>query len=642
MSDLTNTASTGFRLPLLPVSAQAVLVIMFLVIPQVWILSLLHQEPPATALALEHTEFIADNASVLPPASDARWQSQDLPDDWLRNHGTVAFIWYRMALDLTNGWPQTPVVYLPSVNMNAAVFMNGKFIGDGGRFTDPTARNWNRPLLFEIPVSLLQPGVNTLAIRLKADPPGSGLLGKVYFGDRSLLEPVYQQRFFIRVNLVWGIVIGLTLLFLFFGAVWLMRPQETMYGWFALIELVWVFQTLNFLLVDIPFSAPLWDWLTRYGCLCLLVSFSIIFVNRYIGRPQPRVEAGFALVYATVMLGLLIIDTETFYLLGRRIMSPFLLVGALYLSYRLWYAFRTDRKPEYGLVLLTALVTTVFSASDALMANQLWSRLHGFSKQYGALLETMIFSWFLIRRFVNALNEAETLSRELEQRVQEKHRELEDNYRKLRDLERERALSEERERLMQDMHDGVGGQLVGALTMLDRDHLSVAQIRDHLRNSLTDLRMMIDSLDPEIQDLPTLLGTLRLRLRQQLEAAQVKLLWQVTDLPLINNFGPRKALHVIRIVQEAITNSLKHSGAQTIRVSTGESLNTAGQAGIWLEVADDGAGLKKESLTVQDGGRGLANMRARTASLDAKLTVNSSDQGTLVRLWLPLDSNEHK
>ena len=637
MSSLTSTTSARFRLPVLPIPAQAALVVMFLVIPQAWILSLLHREPPAIVLEIARAEFIADSATDPPPAADARWQSQDLPDDWFRNHGTVDFIWYRMTLDLAGGWPETPVVYLPSVNMNAAVFMNDAFIGAGGRFTDPTARNWNRPLLFEIPATLLQPGANTLAIRLKADPPGSGLLGKVYFGDRSILEPVYQQRFFIRVNLVWGIVIGLTLLFLFFGAVWLMRPQDTLYGWFALIELVWVFQTLNFLLVNIPIPSPLWDWLTRYGCLCLLVSFSIIFVNRFIGRPQPRVEAGFALVYATVMLGLLIIDTQTFYLLARRIMSPCLLVGALYLSYRLWYALRTDRKPEYGLVLLTALVTTVFSASDALMANQLWSRLHGFSKQYGALLETMIFSWFLIRRFVNALNEAETLSRELEQRVQEKHRELENNYRKLRDLERERALSEERERLMQDMHDGVGGQLVSALTMLDRDHLSVAQIRDHLRNSLTDLRMVIDSLDPEIQDLPTLLGTLRLRLRQQLEAAQVKLLWQVTDLPPIDNFGPRKALHVIRIVQEAITNSLKHSGAKTIRVSTGESDNRAGQAGVWLEVADDGVGLGSESSAAHNGRRGLANMRTRAASLDAKLTVSGSERGTTVRLWLPIN-----
>ena len=633
-ASLKNSARpVRFQLPALPIPVQAILVVMFLVVPQVWILVLLHREPPSSVMGIEHTEYSIDSATE-PPAADAPWQALDLPDDWFRNHEAVPIIWYRMTLRLADAGPPSPVVYLPSVNMNAAVYVNGVFIGDGGRFTEPTARNWNRPLYFEIPRSLLKPGINTLAIRLKADPPGSGLLGKVYFGDRSVLEPIYQQRFFIRVNLVWGIVIGLGLLFLFFGAVWLMRPQDTMYGWFSLIQLVWVFQTLNFLLVDIPLSAPLWDWLTRYGCLSLLVAFSIIFVNRFIGRPQPRVEAGFALLYAVIMLILLIIETQTFYWLARRIMSPCLLAGGLYLCYRLWYAFRVDGKPEYGIVLLSGFVTTLFSASDALMANQLWSRLHGFSKQYGALLETMIFSWFLIRRFVTALNEAETLSKELEQRVQDKHQELEHNYRKLHSMERERALAEERERLMQDMHDGVGGQLVGALTLLDRDQLSVTQIREHLRNSLTDLRMVIDSLDPEIQDLPTLLGTLRLRLRPQLDAAQVKLLWQVTDLPPLSHFGPRKALHVIRILQEAITNSLKHSGAKTLRIRTGES-EQAGQPGVWIEIADDGSGFHSEFPALKNGGRGLVNMRARAASLNAQLSISGAEPGATVLLWLP-------
>src|SRR5262249_47141433 len=92
----------------------------------------------------------------------------------------------------------------------------------------------------------------------------------------------------------------------------------------------------------------------------------------------------------------------------------------------------------------------------------------------GLLLSTCIPSlallaigWAMVADLGTALTQSEQLNVTLEQRVAEKHAELERNYARLRRLERDRAVTEERDRIMRDMHDGVGGQLVSTLAMVE-------------------------------------------------------------------------------------------------------------------------------------------------------------------------------
>jgi signal transduction histidine kinase len=79
----------------------------------------------------------------------------------------------------------------------------------------------------------------------------------------------------------------------------------------------------------------------------------------------------------------------------------------------------------------------------------------------------LTMGWALLARLVDSHVETLVLNRELEDRVEEKHRELERNYARLAALERDRAVAEERARLMRDVHDGVGGQLVSTLALVE-------------------------------------------------------------------------------------------------------------------------------------------------------------------------------
>jgi signal transduction histidine kinase len=202
----------------------------------------------------------------------------------------------------------------------------------------------------------------------------------------------------------------------------------------------------------------------------------------------------------------------------------------------------------------------------------------------------------------------------------------------MKDMERDQALSAERDRIMRDMHDGVGGQLVQALSIAT-SRAELKSIEEPLRSCLDELRLIIDSIEPVNGDLASVLGTLRMRMSRRLTEAGVQLRWRVEDIPVLANFGPNRVLHISRIVHEAIANSLKHSHAKQITLATRLVTNETGQL-ILIEIADNGAGF---AATVTRG-RGLINMKRRAQDLDARLSIDSSAQGTTVRLAFPIDA----
>jgi signal transduction histidine kinase len=248
---------------------------------------------------------------------------------------------------------------------------------------------------------------------------------------------------------------------------------------------------------------------------------------------------------------------------------------------------------------------------------------------------TTIMAGVLTLRFLATFKRATNLNAELEERVEEKHAELESNFERVRDLEEIRVVSAERERIMREMHDGVGGHLVSILAMVQKGRAGPKEIAAALRLSIDDMRMVIDSLDPNLDDLNLVLGAFRSRTESRLRAEGLKLRWEVSDLPPVSRFGRHERLHVLRILQEAVTNVVRHADAKTIHVQIGVGDQGDGRSGILLVVIDDGVGVGANAPT----GRGRANMIQRAQLIEATLGLDATAEGTRLELWIPLDSN---
>ena len=104
----------------------------------------------APPLVFDAAEFAA-TSDARPPAANAAWRALPLPDLWRVHHpATLEHGWYRVRF--ARPADDAPLaLYLPRLGMNAALWLNGHPLGDGGRMDEPLARNWNRPLLFVLP-----------------------------------------------------------------------------------------------------------------------------------------------------------------------------------------------------------------------------------------------------------------------------------------------------------------------------------------------------------------------------------------------------------------------------------------------------------------------------------------------------------
>lgn len=573
-------------------------------------------------LVLRSAEFLLDDSPV-PPPDDAPWKAQTLPDNWNLSRPSVGgFGWYRLRFDLPQRPTQPYAIYVRKLSMNASFHVNTSYVGDGGSFEEPVARQWNRPQFFSISPDALIPGRNTLYVRLWAYPNSRGGLDEIRIGPQAELRPVFERRYFLQTVLPQLCNIVVAALGLFMFALWVRRRTESAYVYFFVFSVLWAFRSTHMFVRDIPVSTFYWDiWVqSSFGWCALLY---IVLAMRYSGITWPMFDR---LLIAYGVLGPVLMyaaGPESIHAVANNwsfVLVPIAIFFEGFLVRQAW------RDRTLASALLAAVWALIIAASvhDGFVHRGVLAFDSFYFVSYVMILLSIVMGWILTNRFVQALNESERVNTELEQRVARKHAELEENFARLKEMERQRAISEERQRIMREMHDGLGSQLIATLNLTEQSDASKTQIADEIRECLDSLRIAIDSLEPADDDLLTVLGNLRYRLEGRLKERGITLNWQVRDVPRLDCLTPQNVLHILRIVQESFTNIIKHAHARTITVQTGYT-----DEHVFLRIADDGRG-----FTTHREGRGLVNMRMRARALAATLEITPTPLGTTLCLYL--------
>jgi signal transduction histidine kinase len=181
----------------------------------------------------------------------------------------------------------------------------------------------------------------------------------------------------------------------------------------------------------------------------------------------------------------------------------------------------------------------------------------------------------------------------------------------------------EAERILQDMHDGVGNQLLGLLMDVRSGRINQTQISRGLENCLDDLRLIVDSLDSSERSIETGIAEMRARFEPRCQSLGIALQWDVniaSELP----FSADTSLQLLRALQELISNAIKHSHATRIHVEIKPPLGAPHE--LELKVSDDGVGFDAEQPPRV--GRGLRSLRTRAARLKGQLALRRTDPGT--------------
>jgi signal transduction histidine kinase len=199
-------------------------------------------------------------------------------------------------------------------------------------------------------------------------------------------------------------------------------------------------------------------------------------------------------------------------------------------------------------------------------------------------------------------------------------------------LEEEKRHLSEKETIIRDLHDGLGGittnisllsEVAGKSSSVSTMKSSLATIAELSREGLAEIRAFMHSLEHESLTWPGLVSDLKSFGSKIIESNGMGFKLESTLEKTPGRPGSLLFLNLFRIYREALTNIVKHSGAARVRVRL-----EIGPERIVLAVEDDGAGFVAGRVRK---GRGLAHMEKRVRGIGGTLSVQSA-QGTRVHL----------
>ncbi|QXQ08188.1 hypothetical protein KX816_09565 [Sphingosinicellaceae bacterium] len=465
-------------------------------------------------------------------------------------------------------------------------------------------------------------------MRVEADNGRSTTVGRMLVGSDQQLREEYRLRWFLNVagpELISGVIAVLSLGALLF---WISRPTERVFGWLALVGLFWCFWNLQYFADSVPFDDGVF-WTLNADSMFAVFWAAFGFAATFLDVPHRRriILASAAVCAGAIAIRHGLIATGNNPAPSYLIMWP-LAFATLYL---LGGAIRRSPSIENVAMFSAMTVSTAFGFPDLILLSTTWRGVTFQLQPYGGLLVFLAFGFAIGKRVLVALAAVEDVNETLELRVRDATEKLGQSEAARRRLEGGNAVDLERERMMREIHDGIGSSLITALAVAQRERQSPNTIAT-LQRSISDLRIGVDSLEPINGDVVMLLASLRHRMDRELGDAGLVFVWKTMLAPPLPWLDAVGALHILRILQEGIGNVLKHAGASKVEVDcVGAARN--GVDGVLVTIADDGCGFDGSGRQ----GRGLANIAARAEALNANFSYESAlGSGTKLLLWLPL------
>jgi two-component system, NarL family, sensor histidine kinase UhpB len=574
----------------------------------------LSEPEPAGATVLHRATFLSGNS----PAEEV-----SLPHVVYPGSGTPESVRYVVDIDLPAAFDETPYLLVPLLNRRVSLEIAGETFYDSGLHT-----LWSGPMistttLVRLPRRGLTPGRNRLTLTIET---GRFIfpvyLSRLYLGTDAQLAPSFKWWSFVEQMKIMSLAAqallaaGLILAFFF-------RPHDIVISWLAALEAVSTTVAIAMftgfqpdLRAVLPYVVAL---VPAYGLLCAAVALALL------GRRPPRVLQHLIIATVCFVLVCAVVGTPLSRMIGVMASLFFLGIGLVAAIVVLGWGALRQGNIDARFMLGPAVLLTLFLARDGYIAATLPDHPFNMLSSHIGLVYVAAIVAVLMRRMASTFEQLDRSNETLAQRLADREAELAVLARQEQVEASRLAREQERQRLTHDLHDGLSGHLVSIIALSERAESK--PIETAAREALNDLRLVIYSLDLGPSDLPLALANFRERLIPQLQRLGVELDWSMANLPEVSGVMPGNALAVLRILQEAVTNAIRHGPAR--RIAIRGSASHDGMAAIAIE--NDG----RPTMT-GSGGYGLDNMRRRAEQLQAGLQFEALDQGMRVTLLLPL------
>jgi signal transduction histidine kinase len=445
----------------------------------------------------------------------------------------------------------------------------------------------------------LREGVNHLVIQIQAEPANESGFSKLYLDEESVAQQEHQDIRDVRIISV--IIVAAICVFTGLMALmlWGVHRGETFF-YLGLAEVCFAGRQLATLVEHPPL--PTWVW-------NLFMALGFALYVGFVGRasvyltPKPKqwclsINKAYLWCSVIVLTVGFHLGRADFYRAWGAVMILLTIVHTGYLVGATWRG--KDLAPKVFAV--AGVGALILGAWDFVFIRLLSDGLGRWRMAtYGSVLFNIALTWIVIQRYSQSQRDL-TLS-------------------KLQTIaEAEQAKRDERQRIMAELHDNVGAQLVGIQSMLTAKQAH-DDVNSQVSTALDQLRMTVDALQPVHGRMEVVLASWRHRLQPRIAAAGLKLLWRVDQMPPVGDLSPQKIQHLQRILNEAV-NIIRHAQAQTLEITARyEPANQDHTGRFVIAVMDDGDGFDP----LAGHGQGLRNMHARATQLG----------GSIVELVIP-------
>ncbi|RLL36367.1 histidine kinase [Acinetobacter cumulans] len=568
------------------------------------------------------------------------WQKlQQLPDRWHDRwpnyHGNA---WYKIEWNYQcpNPTVVTPIsLSIESITQTGQVFINDNLLWRDIATTEPISRNQVKPHLWNIPIANLHQGKNIIWIQVQGNQIQKSGIGHVALGDYTQMYKLYNSWLLEKQTLPYfnsmiNMVIGLFCLL-----VWMISRKESAFFWFAMVSFLWVsYSTLVIYADPISFLTSVQLERIQNIIFCFYVAISCLGAWRFAGFSFPRIEKalfGFAIIASTCIA---VSPIEY----AAQVIQVFfgitvLIFIAKCISYP-YFAYKS-RLPETYFLAVTYVVFVPIAIHDAIFMSTLQGKP---LSPYTAPFSSAVIGFVLAFRLARNAREIERFNQTLTQNIKQTKQELTESLGLQQKLAVQNARLQERINLSHDLHDGLGGSIFRSMVLLEQNEkIEKNQVLSILKLLRSDLRQVIDSgasLGAEIPATPIdWATTIRHRFVQLFEELDIRSTW---ELPQHWGTSPTalQCLTLTRLVEEALTNIMKHSQATQVTIRLHE--NDVQQ--LVLSIIDNGCGFTPQAdqfgLHV-----GLQSMQTRIQRIGGTFSIESQPGHTQIQAILPLQNN---
>lgn len=452
----------------------------------------------------------------------------------------------------------------------------------------------------------LSVGSNLLELEIKAEPANDSGLTEIELGEAAASIVTHMQR--ITTRYATALVVGtLSALVCFMSLAIGWVTREKIFWLAAAAEAAFFISQADWA-IDYP---PVSTWVFNAGRSVLFAFYAGLMCwisTLLIKAPAPRlvgtIKIYLWLALPVLALGAAIGDYRVYRIYWNGATLLLVIVCATRLTYHAW----RGSDPSVNIYTAGAWLALSFGlhdyALDLMPAGLGMLRLG----DYSFLVFNLGLGVVVVQRYLTAHEELGLL-------------------RASQNLQAEKSTYRERQRMMQDIHDSVGSQLVALLGLVN-SNAPRAQIQTHTSDALDELRMAVDAISNVDGELTVVLATLRHRLQPRLDAAQLRLVWQVDALPKFEMLTHQDIQHIQRILLEVFSNIIQHAKATQVVLSARYDIQTNACR---ICISDNGTGFDPSATT----GRGLNNIQSRANMLGTTLSITQNEpSGTAVNLGI--------